>query len=138
MLSTLVQRQKLWTVPLLVSLAFSWCLVLCQKVAQAAMVTSAAMEQTTPPCHSAASRDDAAEIPLLSSQQLASQQHCSGCDNQAASAEPVQLAFSAIFITWQKLLPVELLSSVIPASQLHTPPPKLRLPLYLAINQLRI
>ncbi|MCF4010369.1 hypothetical protein [Rheinheimera sp. UJ63] len=138
MLSTLVQRQKLWTVPLLVSLAFSWCLMLCQNVAQAATVTSAAMEQTTPPCHSAVNRDDAAEMPLLSIQPLSSQQHCAGCDNQAASAEPVQLAFSAIFITWQKLPAVEFLPTAIPASQLHTPPPKPRLPLYLSNNQLRI
>ncbi|MCC5452715.1 hypothetical protein LMJ53_13385 [Rheinheimera sp. UJ51] len=137
MLSTLVQRQKLWTVPLLVSLAFSWCLMLCQNVAQAASATTEA--HSLPPCHSqpthfsAEQLDETAPAPAVHNVE-----HCSGCDQQAASAEPLQLALSAIFISWQTL-PKQLYPSLsIPVSQLATPPPKPRLPLFLSVNQLRI
>jgi len=137
MLSTLVQRQKIWTMPLLLSLAFSWCLMLCQNLAQATTVlptdvTYVAPVTATPPCHSQVASTEIEQTTTLLTQ------HCSGCDNQAAAAEPLSLAFAAVLISWQGMAQLTLPVSAIPAIALHTPPPRPRVPLYLAKNLLLI
>ena len=134
MLSTLVQRQKLWVLPLLISLAFSWCLMLCQNVAQAATLTPASTaEHSLPPCHSQSATTDTAAVSTGHGDS-----NCSGCDSQAAHIEPLSLPLLAALVSWQPWLTALPASNAIPLSLLHTPPPKRRLPLYLAINQLRI
>ena len=135
MLSTLVQRQKIWTMPLLLSLAFSWCLMLCQNLAQATTVLPADVTYAapaTPPCHSQAASTEAEQTTTLLTQ------HCAGCDNQAAAAEPLSLAYAAVLSSWQGMAQLMLPVSTIPAIALHTPPLRPRVPLYLAKNLLLI
>lgn len=140
MLSTLVQRQKILIMPLILSLAFSWCLILCQNLAQAAFVmpsdTLHAMPET-PPCHSPLP-DLATELaPELSIATL-NAEHCSGCDSQAAAAEPVLLAFAAVLVTWQGAAQLQWPSTAQVHLAFEMPPPRSGVPLYLAKNLLLI
>lgn len=143
MLSTLVKRQKIWTVPLLISLAFSWCLLLCQNLAQAAPASMAELHSshatTTPPCHS--------QQPTVLQQQVASEghvssslitEHCSGCDNQGATPDAISLAMVGILVSWVGLPDAIVPATAIPVIALATPPPRTAVPLYLAKNLLLI
>lgn len=135
MLSTLVQRQKIWMMPLLLSLAFSWCFMLCQNVALALPTQNAdlaASQTAMPPCHSQVAADIAPQSAKLNAQ------HCSGCDNQAAVAEPLALAFSAVLVSWHGIAELSLQLLAIPVQALDTPPPRTAIPLYLAKNLLLI
>lgn len=135
MLSTLVQRQKIWSMPLLISLAFSWCLMLCQNLALAAPVqnNSATSQVATPPCHS----QPASQLTEAGSHKL-TVEHCSGCDNQAAAAEPLVLAFAAVLVTWQGAAQLQWPLTAQVHLAFEMPPPRSGVPLYLAKNLLLI
>lgn len=143
MLNTLVRRQKIWTVPLLISLAFSWCLLLCQNLAQATPASTGSLHSSqtaaTPPCHS--------QQPTVLQQQVASEghftsslltEHCSGCDNQAATPDAISLAMVGILVSWAGLPDAIVPASAIPVIALATPPPRTAVPLYLTKNLLLI
>ncbi|WP_189481240.1 hypothetical protein [Alishewanella tabrizica] len=143
MLSTLVKRQKIWTVPLLISLAFSWCLLLCQNLAQAAPASIDSLQSsqttTTPSCHS--------QQPTVLEHQVESKgefthllitEHCSGCDNQAATPDAISLAMVGLLVSWASLPDAIIPASTIPVIALTTPPPRTAVPLYLAKNLLLI
>lgn len=143
MLSTLVKRQKIWTVPLLISLAFSWCVLLCQNLAQAAPVSLDSLQSSqthaTPPCHS--------QQPTVLEHQIESEgeftplvitEHCSGCDNQAATPDAISLAMVGLLVSWAGLPDAIIPASTIPVIALATPPPRTAVPLYLAKNLLLI
>ncbi|MCH8538125.1 MAG: hypothetical protein LAT66_10195 [Alkalimonas sp.] len=49
MLSTLVQRQKIWAIPMMVSLALSWCLLFCGQLFAANQAPE--LQPELPPCH---------------------------------------------------------------------------------------
>ena len=142
MLSTLVQRQKIWIMPLLISMAFSWCFMLCQNLAQASthLPSDSALPQqvlVTPPCHSKfveiTDESNTAESTALSSEP------CSGCEQHAAAAaESVTLVLVAVLISWLGLTAYDLPATTIPAIALATPPPRTAVPLYLGKNLLLI
>lgn len=135
MLTHLLKRQKLWTVPLLISLALSWCLLFCQNMAQAVeSPATASHSENLPPCHSKVLQltDTDASLGLMETP-------CSGCEQLAAGSDPLQLASSAILVSWQSadepaLLPAGNNSKPYWAQ----PPPQHGPPLYLRKNLLLI
>lgn len=110
MLSTFVQRHKFWTIPLLISLVCSWCMLFCQSLAQIVLAPETSAQQMTghmieqpkaqlestslPACHGA----DATDAQQSSSIELAAS--CTGCEQPAAAIEPLSLASCAILVSW--------------------------------------
>lgn len=143
MLSTLVQQQKHWTIPLMVSLALSWCLLLCGSFSSPAHAAaaehsqqSAALVATTPPCHGQlplSSVDDTAQ-PTISAQH----DNCSGCETQATQLDPLSLPALVLLVSWLHT------ADIWPASErannwfAQAPPPRPSVPLYLRKNLLLI
>ncbi len=144
MLSTLVQRQKIWIMPLLISMAFSWCFMLCQNLAQASthLPSDSALPQqvlVTPPCHSQFVEITAESNTAESNTAALSSEPCSGCEHHAAAAaESVTLVLVAVLISWLGLTVYDLPATTIPAIALATPPPRTAVPLYLGKNLLLI
>lgn len=138
MLSTLVQRQKIWTIPLLISLVFSWCLLFCQNQAMASVnltsvsvVTQDADAMIAAPCHSMAASVDDANMPLHSDV-------CSACAEQAATSEPLQLATMAVLVSWQGWSDATLPHSQLSNFVFFAAPPEPGGPLYLTKQQFLI
>ncbi|MDX1536890.1 hypothetical protein [Arsukibacterium sp.] len=141
MLSTLVQQQKHWTIPLMVSLALSWCLLLCnglvnQAYAAADYPQHAVESSETPPCHGAISLTDAPEngsLPLNSTHD-----NCSGCDSQATQLDPLSLPAVILSVSWLQV--TELWPGTVHAVDNFAlaPPPRPSVPLYLRKNLLLI
>ena len=135
MLTHLLKRQKLWTVPLMISLALSWCLLFCQNMAQAVESPATVLHsENLPPCHS-----KLAPLTDTDAQLLPSEAPCSGCEQLAAGSDPLQLASCAILVSWQSadepaLLPAGDNSKPYWAQ----PPPQHGPPLYLRKNLLLI
>ena len=141
MLSTLVQQQKHWTIPLMVSLALSWCLLLCNGLVNQAYAVAdspqhAAAATTTPPCHGVTSLNDAPEnsSPSLSS----THDNCSGCDSQATQLDPLSLPAVVLSVSWLQV--TELWPGTVHAVDNFAlaPPPRPSVPLYLRKNLLLI
>ncbi|KKO45431.1 hypothetical protein WG68_10275 [Arsukibacterium ikkense] len=141
MLSTLVQQQKHWTIPLMVSLALSWCLLLCAglvnqahaEVAEHSQVPTSVLTEKTPPCHSqqAQTNMDAAEL-------TAQHDNCSGCDTQATQLDPLSLPALVLLVSWLHI--TEIWPSNEPVNNwfAQAPPPRPSVPLYLRKNLLLI
>lgn len=88
MLANLIKRQKLWVVPLMISLAFSWCALLCQNVAQAAVSHDKVSGVAMPPCHSMAVSETAEPAAGVSGHDSDT---CSGCDTLAVNSVAIEL-----------------------------------------------
>jgi hypothetical protein len=141
MLNTLVQQQKHWTIPLMVSLALSWCLLLCnglvnQAYAAADYPQHAAETSEALPCHAAISLNDTSEndsLPLNSSHD-----NCSGCDSQATQLDPLSLPAVVLSVSWLQV--TELWPGTVRAVDNFAlaPPPRPSVPLYLRKNLLLI
>lgn len=137
MLSTLVQRQKIWTIPLLISLVFSWCLLFCQSqaitAAQPASVAVATqhVDMMAAPCHSMVTSVMDADTPLHSDV-------CSACAEQAAATDPLQLAAMAVLVSWQGWFDAALPSSQLSNLVFFAAPPEPGGPLYLTKQQFLI
>lgn len=143
MLSTLVKRQKIWTIPLLISLVFSWCLLFCQSqaMASASMATqnieAKAVEgmsvdvMLAAPCHSMATATDTADTSPHADV-------CSACSEQAAATEPLQLATMAILVSWQGWFDANLSRAQLSHFVFFATPPEPGGPLYLTKQQFLI
>ncbi|SNY52377.1 hypothetical protein SAMN06297280_2097 [Arsukibacterium tuosuense] len=149
MLSTLVQQQKHWTIPLMVSLALSWCLLLCGSLSSGinagvndpahAMGTehsqhaATVLSEKTPPCHSQ---------PVLTGVDAtgltAQHDNCSGCDTQATQLDPLSLPAMVLFVSWVHVSEIWPVNE--PANNwfAQAPPPRPSVPLYLRKNLLLI
>ncbi|WP_019675165.1 hypothetical protein [Arsukibacterium perlucidum] len=143
MLSTLVQQQKYWTIPLMVSLALSWCLLLCSGLVNQAHAKvndhpqqSVAQLATTPPCHGQlpVSGIDDTELPTLTAQH----DNCSGCDTQATQLDPLSLPAMVLLVSWLHVAEIWPVNQ--PANNwfAQAPPPRPSVPLYLRKNLLLI
>ena len=135
MLTLLLKRQKLWTVPLIISLALSWCLLFCQNMAQAVELPSTASHsEHLPPCHS-----KLAQLTATDTQLVLAEVPCSGCEQLAAGSDPLQLASCAILVSWQSAYQPALLPYGDNSKPYWTqPPPQHGPPLYLRKNLLLI
>jgi len=135
MLTLLLKRQKLWTVPLIISLALSWCLLFCQNMAQAVELPSTASQsEHLPPCHS-----KLAQLTATDTQLVLAEVPCSGCEQLAAGSDPLQLASCAILVSWQSAYEPALLPDGDKSKPYWTqPPPQQGPPLYLRKNLLLI
>ena len=135
MLSTFVQRQKIWAIPMMVSLALSWCLLFCQNMAQAVELPSTASHsEHLPPCHS-----KLAQLTATDTQLVLAEAPCSGCEQLAAGSDPLQLASCAILVSWQSAYQSALLPDGDKSKPYWTqPPPQHGPPLYLRKNLLLI
>lgn len=135
MLTHLLKRQKLWTVPLIISLALSWCLLFCQNMAQAVeSPATASHSENLPPCHS-----KAAPLTNSDAQLLLVEAPCSGCEQLAAGSDPLQLASCAMLVSWQSVYQPVLLSDGDKSQPYWAhPPPQHGPPLYLRKNLLLI
>lgn len=135
MLTLLLKRQKLWTVPLIISLVLSWCLLFCQNMAQAVELPSTASHsEHLPPCHSTL-----AQLTATDTQLVLAEAPCSGCEQLAAGSDPLQLASCAILVSWQSAYQFALLPAGDNSKPYWTqPPPQHGPPLYLRKNLLLI
>lgn len=135
MLSTFVQRQKIWAITMMVSLALSWCLLFCQNMAQAVELPSTASHsEHLSPCHSTL-----AQLTATDTQLVLAEAPCSGCEQLAAASEPLQLASCAILVSWQSAYQPALLPAGDNSKSYWTqPPPQHGPPLYLRKNLLLI
>jgi len=135
MLTLLLKRQKLWTVPLIISLALSWCLLFCQNMAQAVVPpASASHSENLPPCHS-----KLAQLTVTDTQLVLAEAPCSGCEQLAAGNDPLQLVSCAILVSWQSAYqPVLLPDGDKSKPYWAKPPPQHGPPLYLRKNLLLI
>lgn len=135
MLTLLLKRQKLWTVPLIISLALSWCLLFCQNMAQAVELPSTASHsEHLPPCHS-----KLAQLTATDTQLVLAEVPCSGCEQLAAGSDPLQLASCAILVSWQSAYQPALLPAGDNSKPYWTQPlPQHGPPLYLRKNLLLI
>jgi hypothetical protein len=141
MLSTLVQQQKYWTIPLMVSLALSWCLLLCgglvnQAHAQAVAYSpnSETVQLTeTPPCHG---KQALAATDISGSNTL--HDNCSGCESQATQLDPLSLPAMIILVSWLHTADIWLVSQTVDTWLVQAPPPRPAVPLYLRKNLLLI
>ena len=135
MLTLLLKRQKLWTVPLIISLALSWCLLFCQNMAQAVELPSiASHSEHLPPCHS-----KLAQLTATDTQLVLAEVPCSGCEQLATGSDPLQLASCAILVSWQSAYQFALLPAGDNSKPYWTqPPPQHGPPLYLRKNLLLI
>lgn len=135
MLTLLLKRQKLWTVPLIISLALSWCLLFCQNMAQAVELPSTASHsEHLSPCHSTL-----AQLTATDTQLVLAEAPCSGCEQLAAGSDPLQLASCAILVSWQSAYQPALLPAGDNSKPYWTqPPPQHGPPLYLRKNLLLI
>ncbi|WP_213999564.1 hypothetical protein [Arsukibacterium sp.] len=143
MLSTMVQQQKHWTIPLMVSLALSWCLLLCDGLVNQAHAEATDHQQqsvaqlaTTPPCHGQLppTSVDGTELPPLTAQH----DNCSGCDTQATQLDPLSLPALILLVSW--LHPADIWPAIEPANNwfAQAPPPRPSVPLYLRKSLLLI
>lgn len=146
MLSMFVHRHKYWNLPLLISLVFSWCMLFCQNMAQAAwqpdpQATHAVkMEGTVPPCHSAvgAQPDHSVHNALVGAVELQADLDihgsCTGCEQPAAAIEPLSLANCAILVSWLHTALAHQLEPSANVTVLQSPPRRPAQPLYLTKN----
>lgn len=142
MLTLLLKRQKLWTVPLIISLALSWCLLFCQNMAQAVELPSTASHsEHLPPCHSKLAQLTATDTQLVLAEAPRSgcEQLAAGSEQLAAGSVPLQLASCAILVSWQSAYQFALLPAGDNSKPYWTqPPPQHGPPLYLRKNLLLI
>lgn len=130
MLSTFVQRQKFWVIPMMVSLALSWCLLFCGQLF--AEHHPAEAQSDAPPCHSVLSTTATAEL-------LPNHDLCSGCALDAVTSSGLELP---PVVLWQE--PVsELTLNELPVEQAglylaQGPPYPRTTPLYLEKSLLLI
>lgn len=127
----------------MVSLALSWCLLLCGGLVNQAQATAAehsllsepALVAKTPPCHgetAVASGD----ITALTT--TAQHDNCSGCDTQATQLDPLSLPALVLLVSWLHV--AEIWPASEPANNwfAQAPPPRPSVPLYLRKNLLLI
>ncbi|MDP4528220.1 hypothetical protein Q3O59_04150 [Alkalimonas delamerensis] len=135
MLSTLVQRQKIWAIPMMVSLALSWCLLFCGQLFAASH--DAELQAEVPSCHGTVVDRTVAEAQvheLLSDHDL-----CSGCALDAVQTATPELP---AVVLWLQAV-VEPVPAELPAEQ-HSlylaqgPPYPRTTPLYLEKSLLLI
>lgn len=125
----------------MVSLALSWCILLCNGLVNQAYAVAdypqhAAAATATPPCHGAISLHDAPEngsVPLNSTHD-----NCSGCDSQATQLDPLSLPAVVLSVSWLQV--TELWPGTVRAVDNFAlaPPPRPSVPLYLRKNLLLI
>ncbi|MBV2128950.1 hypothetical protein [Arsukibacterium indicum] len=140
MLSTLVQRQKHWTIPLMVSLALSWCLLLCNGLVSQAIAADyqqhVVMSTESPPCHGVISEVD---VPPTGSIIVDStHDNCSGCDTPATQLESLSLPAVVLSVSWLQVNELWPTYSHNSDNFVHPSPPRPSVPLYLRKNQLLI
>ena len=132
MLSTLVKQQRHWTIPLMVSLAFSWCLMLCS-----GLTNEAYAADTPPPCHSQVVADTGHEMAapaMLDSEH----DNCAGCDNQATQLDPLSLPAVILRGSWQPATDIWPVKEPTERFLALAAPPRPSVPLYLRKNLLLI
>lgn len=88
MLITFVQRQKVWAIPMMVSLALSWCLLFCGQLFAASQI---AEPHEMPPCHSMMTEQFADEP--LSLHEL-----CTGCALEAMQTAIPELPLALLWL----------------------------------------
>lgn len=152
MLSTMVQQQKHWTIPLMVSLALSWCLLLCSGLSSglsSGLTNPADAERTehsqqyvasqlteTPPCHGAAGHSN--DETLAAATLTAQHDNCSGCDTQATQLDPLSLPVLVLLVSWLHTADIWPVSERDDTWIAQAPPPRPSVPLYLRKNLLLI
>ncbi|MDX1678532.1 hypothetical protein [Arsukibacterium sp.] len=141
MLSTLVQQQKHWTIPLMVSLMLSWCLMLCNGLVSNAYAAadaslSVATATATPPCHGTPglSKVAADDSSILQS----TDNYCAGCDSQATQLDPLSLPAVVLSVSWLQVADNWPRVIRVVDSFALTPPPRPAVPLYLRKSLLLI
>jgi hypothetical protein len=133
MLNTLVKKQRHWAIPLMVSLAFSWCLALCSGLANPAYAAAAEL----PPCHSMKATNVGPDMHSAASLDI-EHDTCTGCDNQATPLDKLSLPAVILFVSWQPVRDIWPQSTAADVWFAFTPPPHPSVPLYLRKNLLLI
>ncbi|SEA47778.1 hypothetical protein [Alkalimonas amylolytica] len=130
MLSTLVQRQKIWAIPMMVSLALSWCLLFCGQLFAASH--HAELQAEVPSCHGVVAEAQVHEL-------LPEHDLCSGCALDAVQTATPELP---AVVLWLQAV-IEPVLAELPAEQ-HSlylaqgPPYPRTTPLYLEKSLLLI
>ncbi|WP_333608620.1 hypothetical protein [Arsukibacterium sp.] len=102
MLLTLAKQQRRWTIPLMVSLAFSWCMMFCSGLMQLATAAESATPDRVaaapalPPCHSRMSvapmdaTDTVGQL-VNGNSTLITDDSCFGCESAAVTIAALEL-----------------------------------------------
>ena len=133
----------------MVSLALSWCLLLCgglvnqanamQQMLPAAtaldeiVLSKTDLTEKVPPCHG-----QQGDTEVDSASLTAAHDNCSGCETQATQLDPLSLPAMVLLVSWLNV--TEIWSVKQPANNwfAHSPPPRPSVPLYLRKNLLLI
>lgn len=129
MLSTFVQRQKIWAIPMMVSLALSWCLLFCGQLFGA---NHSAELQHEPPCHGVVTGQLTQEPQLL-------HDLCSGCALEAVQTVTPELPAALLWpYAIIELVQPGLVAGQQSLSQVVSPPYPRTTPLYIQKSALLI
>lgn len=133
----------------MVSLALSWCLLLCgglvnQAKAMEHMLPAASalndtvlsetkLTEDVPPCHGqqAVAKDDSGGKSAL-------HDNCSGCETPATQLDPLSLPAMVLLVSWLHVTEIWSVKQPFNNWFAHSPPPRPSVPLYLRKNLLLI